>query len=48
MRNVILILAELIICCIAIIILNKKYKTDGLYVYGIINRHFIKSKGSKK
>lgn len=36
MRNVILILAELIICYIAIILLNKKYKTDGLYVYAII------------
>lgn len=36
MRNVILILAEVLVCYIAIIILNKKYKTDGLYVYAII------------
>ena len=36
MRNLILILAEVIICYLAIIILNKKYKTDGLYVYAII------------
>ena len=36
MRNVILIVAEVFICYFAIILLNKKYKTDGLYVYGII------------
>ena len=36
MRNIILIVAEVIICYLAIILLNKKYKTDGLYVYGII------------
>lgn len=36
MRNIILILIEVIICYLAIIILNKKYKTDGLYVYAII------------
>lgn len=36
MRNLLLILIEVIICYIAIIILNKKYKTDGLYVYAII------------
>ncbi len=36
MRNLILILAEFLVCYIAIIILNKKYKTDGLYVYAII------------
>lgn len=36
MRNIILIVAEVIICYLAIIILNKKYKTDGLYVYAII------------
>jgi hypothetical protein len=36
MRNLLLILAEVIVCYIAIIILNKKYKTDGLYVYAII------------
>lgn len=36
MKNIILIVAEVIICYLAIILLNKKYKTDGLYVYGII------------
>lgn len=36
MKNVILILAEVLVCYIAIIILNKKYKTDGLYIYAII------------
>lgn len=36
MRNIILILIEVIICYTAVIILNKKYKTDGLYVYAII------------
>ena len=36
MKNLILIIAETLICFIGIIILNKKYKTDGLYVYGII------------
>ena len=36
MRNAILILLEVIVCYLAIIILNKKYKTDGLYVYAII------------
>ena len=36
MRNLILIVAEVIICYFAIILLNKKYKTDGLYVYGIV------------
>lgn len=36
MRNLLLVLAETFICYIAIIILNKKYKTDGLYVYAII------------
>lgn len=36
MKNLILILAELIICYGAIILLNKKYKTDGLYVYAVI------------
>ena len=36
MRNIILILAEVIICYLTIIMLNKKYKTDGLYVYAII------------
>ena len=36
MRNIILIFAEVLVCYIAIIILNKKYKTDGLYVYAIV------------
>lgn len=36
MRNIILIILEMIVCYISIIILNKKYKTDGLYVYAII------------
>lgn len=36
MRNIILIILEIIICYTAMIILYKKYKTDGLYVYGII------------
>ena len=36
MKNIILIVAETLICYTGIIILNKKYKTDGLYVYGII------------
>lgn len=36
MRNILLIFAEVIICYAAIILLNKKYKTDGLYVYAII------------
>ena len=36
MRNLILILAEVIICYIALLILHKKYKTDGVYVFGII------------
>ena len=36
MRNIILILIEMIICYTSILLLNKKYKTDGLYVYAII------------
>ena len=36
MRNIILIIVEVIICYITIMLLNKKYKTDGLYVYAII------------
>lgn len=36
MRNIILIILEMLICYISILILNKKYKTDGLYVYAII------------
>lgn len=36
MRNVILVILEIIICYTSILLLNKKYKTDGLYVYAII------------
>lgn len=36
MLNFLLIIAEAIVCYISIIFLNKKYKTDGLYVYAII------------
>lgn len=36
MRNFLLVIAEVVVCYIAIIILNKKYKTDGLYVFAII------------
>jgi len=36
MNNFLLIIAEAIVCYISIILLNKKYKTDGLYVYAII------------
>lgn len=36
MRNVILIILEMIVCYISMTLLYKKYKTDGLYVYGII------------
>ncbi len=36
MRNVLLIAAEVIVCYIALIILSKKYKTDGIYIFGII------------
>jgi len=37
MRNILLIVAEVLICYTVILILNKKYKTDGLYVYAIIS-----------
>lgn len=36
MRNFLLIIAEIIVCYVMIILLNKKYKTDGLYVFAII------------
>ncbi len=36
MRNIILIIVETIICYLSMIMLYKKFKTDGLYVYGII------------
>lgn len=36
MRNLILIIAEVIVCYFTLLILHKKYKTDGVYVYAII------------
>lgn len=36
MTNIILIAIETIVCYITFILLYKKYKTDGLYAYGII------------
>ena len=36
MRNLILIILEVIICYTALILLFKKYKTDGIYIYSII------------
>lgn len=36
MQNILLILIEAFICYASIVILNKKYKEDGLYIYGII------------
>lgn len=36
MRNIILIAAEVLVCYITLLILSKKYKTDGIYVYSII------------
>lgn len=36
MRNIILIVAEVIICYLSLLLLYKKYKTDGVYVYAII------------
>ncbi len=36
MRNIILILIEVIICYTSLLILYKKYRTDGIYVYSII------------
>ncbi len=35
-RNVILIFGEVLVCYISLIILSKKYKTDGIYLYAII------------
>ena len=35
-RNIILIIAEVIICYTTLILLSKKYKTDGIYVYAVI------------
>lgn len=36
MKNIYLIILEVLICYISLIFLYKKYKTDGIYVYGII------------
>lgn len=36
MRNLLLIITEMLVCYSLMLILSKKYKTDGLYVYGII------------
>ena len=36
MRNIVLIIAETLIAFIILLILYKKYKTDGIYVFGII------------
>lgn len=35
-RNILLIVAEVFVCFIALVVLSKKYKTDGIYVYAII------------
>ena len=36
MRNIILILIEVITCYVALVMLYKKYKTDGVYIYIIL------------
>ena len=36
MINIILIFIEMIICYVLLLLLFKKFKTDGIYVYGII------------
>ncbi len=36
MNNIILISLEVILCFISLILLYKKYKTDGIYIYAII------------
>ena len=36
MINIILIFIEMIICYVLLLLLCKKFKTDGIYVYGII------------
>lgn len=36
MRNILLIIVEMLVCYSLMLILSKKYKTDGLYVYGIV------------
>ena len=35
-RNIVLIVSEVIICYITLLLLSKKYKTDGIYVFSII------------
>ncbi len=35
-RNILLVVGEVIICYISLLVLSKKYKTDGIYVYAII------------
>lgn len=35
-RNIVLIVSEVIVCYTSLLILSKKYKTDGIYVYAII------------
>ena len=36
LRNIVLIICEVLLCYITLIILSKKYKTDGIYVYSVI------------
>lgn len=36
MRNILLILGEILICYSSMVLLFKKYKTDGIYIYSII------------
>ena len=36
MINLILVISEVIVCYIVMVLLYKKYKTDGIYVFGII------------
>ena len=36
LKNLILIFGEVIICYISLLLLSKKYKTDGIYVFAII------------
>jgi len=41
MKNIVLIIAEMIVSYIILLILSKKYKTDGIYVYGIISTFLV-------
>ena len=36
MKNILLIVIEMLVCYTSLILLSKKYKTDGIYIYGII------------